>query len=383
MVEPVWFWQRIVSPHMAGLAAALAERGREVTYVAEREMSEDRARLGWRSPSLGKATLAFAPDETTVEKLVGQAPRDSIHICQGLRGNGWVGCAQTLLHSHRIRQWVVMEMIDDAGWRGQLRRLRYRALIARRKEGIDGVLAIGHATPNWLVDRGMPEDRVFPFAYFLQELDQTGRLGQEAAGNTFTFLYCGQFIVRKRVNLLLSAFHRLRQSADVALKLVGDGPLAQSLREMPGAAEAQWLGRRPLQEIPAIMAGADCLVLPSRYDGWGAVVSEALMAGTPVICSDACGAAGVVGASGTGTVFPADDPDALATAMEVAVARGRPAQAERTKLGKWARCLGAVAGARYLDYILAASRSGGEELLPPWECQAQTSEMGETDLRHV
>lgn len=55
----------------------------------------------------------------------------------------------------------------------------------------------------------------------------------------------------------------------------------------------------------ACMARADVLVLPSWHDGWGAVVSEALMAGTPAIASDACGSAGVVRASGVGGGVPA------------------------------------------------------------------------------
>ena len=59
----------------------------------------------------------------------------------------------------------------------------------------------------------------------------------------------------------------------------------------------QWFGKFPMSEVAKKMADADCLVLPSLHDGWGAVVSEALIAGTPVICSDACGSAGVVEAS--------------------------------------------------------------------------------------
>ena len=38
----IWFWQLIVSPHMAGLAKALAESGHSVTFVAQNEMSADR-----------------------------------------------------------------------------------------------------------------------------------------------------------------------------------------------------------------------------------------------------------------------------------------------------------------------------------------------------
>jgi glycosyltransferase involved in cell wall biosynthesis len=52
-------------------------------------------------------------------------------------------------------------------------------------------------------------------------------------------------------------------------------------------------------------------VLPSRFDGWGAVVNEALMVGTPVICSDRCGASDVIENGRNGYVFEADNADAL------------------------------------------------------------------------
>ena len=64
-----------------------------------------------------------------------------------------------------------------------------------------------------------------------------------------------------------------------------------------------------ITKIPEVICESDCLVLPSRYDGWGAVISEALMVGTPVICSDNCGAANVVTASNVGSVFSTNDFD--------------------------------------------------------------------------
>jgi hypothetical protein len=73
-------------------------------------------------------------------------------------------------------------------------------------------------------------------------------------------------------------------------------------------ASAGW-GSYLSTEVPRAMAQADCLVLPSIHDGWGAVASESLMVGTPVVCSDACGVAGVVQASGVGGVFPVKDKD--------------------------------------------------------------------------
>ena len=110
---PIYFWQRIVSPHMAGLASALAGPGCAVVYVAERQMSEDRAQQGWTSPDLGAARLELAPTAAEMQAVALSAPVDAVHICQGVRSNGLVGVAQRTLAAHRRKQWVVMETVED------------------------------------------------------------------------------------------------------------------------------------------------------------------------------------------------------------------------------------------------------------------------------
>jgi glycosyltransferase involved in cell wall biosynthesis len=52
-------------------------------------------------------------------------------------------------------------------------------------------------------------------------------------------------------------------------------------------------------------------VLPSRYDGWGVVVNEALMAGVPVLCSNRVGASAVVEKWQCGLVFENENVDDL------------------------------------------------------------------------
>lgn len=366
MAEPVWFWQRIVSPHMAGLAAALAARGCDVTYVAEQEMSDKRASQGWQALSLGKARIRFAPDSAAMRGLAREAPADSIHICQGFRGNGPIGAARKVLAGRKLRQWVVMEGVDDSGWRGIAKRLEYRRMIRQWRPRLDGVLATGQGTAEWLVRRGMPPERVFPFAYFLPTAPAATPYCNPGA--PFRFLYAGQIIERKRVDLLIGALERVKERP-FELAIIGTGPLedrlkAQAESYLPG--RVHWLGRRPMNEIPALMATADCLILPSRHDGWGAVVSEALMAGTPAICSDKCGSAIAVRASGCGGVFPSGNRMALAGLLRRSLERGRQTAAARTELAQWAQCLGADAGAEYLARILR-HRAGEERPVAPWD----------------
>jgi len=363
----VYFWQKIVTPHMANLAEALAATGKEVIYVANESMSTDRQQMGWAAPVLNHAKLLTAADAQSVAEIARAAPAQSIHLCQGLRGNGLVSIAQQVLAKREVRQWTFMETIDDAGPLGEIKRLHYRWLLLRRKQALQGILAIGWETPGWLRARGVEQNTIFPFAYFLLDaLAQVSRM--RVAGAPFRFLFVGQLIECKRVDRLLQSL-AAHVAHDFELVVVGDGPKRSEWEAMGHTLlpnRVRWLGRLPMDEIPQKMANADCLVLPSRHDGWGAVVSEALMVGTPVICSDACGSAGVVRASGVGGVFPKDNVGALSSLAEAMLAKGVLLDADRQELKGWASGLGAAAGARYLAEILEFSDSQAVRPMPPW-----------------
>lgn len=369
----IWFWQRILTPHMGALAAAVAERGYSVTFVANARMSANRAAQGWEAPALGKAQFELAISETEIGVLVEAAPIDSIHLCQGLRGNALVGQAQRLIRQRGLRHWAILESLDDSGWAGIIRRALYRNLLRRWGSQLEGVLAIGWNTPEWIAALGLPRARIIPFAYFLSDVGGGGRAEAVAvsqAGRPFRFMFVGQLVKLKRVAALVEALAELN-GADVELWVVGGGPLeaslkAQAARLLPG--RVNWLGVQPMSAVPALMAQADCLLLPSRHDGWGAVVSESLMVGTPAICSDACGSATAVQASGVGGVFVSGDKDDLVRLMRQCFAKGKISPNERMRISSWATSLGADAGAQYLVEILLYASQGGSKPMPPWGC---------------
>ena len=131
------------------------------------------------------------------------------------------------------------------------------------------------------------------------------------------FLFCGQMIARKGVDLLLAAFQRLGESA--RLLLVGrEAELPALLAPLPPAVRERcvYAGFQPPEELPRFFAQADVFVLPSRYDGWGVVVNQAIGAGLPVVCSDMVGAGHDLVEDGVnGLKFRACDADALAEKM--------------------------------------------------------------------
>lgn len=364
----VWFWQQMVTPHMAHLAIALASRNCKVSYVAQQEMSADRAQQGWSAPSLSGVTLRLANCKNSVQQLVQASPDDSIHICQGVRANGTMGVAQRALEKRGLLQFAVMETVQDSGWRGMIKRIEYRRIFYTKRKSLHGVLAIGHRTPNWVVARGVDSHQVYPFAYFLPNVSSPYIKTARKSG-PFRFVFVGQLIPRKRVDWLINALSNLSTLA-FELWIVGAGSEDGTLRKLASKKLGNrviWLGQLSLPDVPAVIAQADCLVLPSIHDGWGAVASEALIVGTPVICSDACGVAGVVNYSGGG-VFSVNNIMHLQTLLARNIAKGIVEEDGRNRLKEWASCLGANAGAKYLQQILTSVTDKQRcQIQPPWE----------------
>ncbi len=100
------------------------------------------------------------------------------------------------------------------------------------------------------------------------------------------FICCGQMIARKGIDLLLQAFDRLvAEGSPVRLILVGrEAELPSMLARMSerGRSAVDFRGFHAPSQLPADFADADAFILPSRHDGWGVVVNQALGAGLPI-----------------------------------------------------------------------------------------------------
>ncbi len=111
--------------------------------------------------------------------------------------------------------------------------------------------------------------------------------------------------------------HKHREACKTCrLVLVGDGPEHASLEKMVKKEGLEdivtFTGTLPMSSARQIISQSHVLILPSLYDGWGAVVNEALMEGTMVYCSDKCGASVLIDAPSRGRIFSPKDSAALA-----------------------------------------------------------------------
>jgi glycosyltransferase involved in cell wall biosynthesis len=263
-----------------------------------------------------------------------------------------------------------METVNDSGWLGALKRFEYSRIFRTRGKTLQGVLTTGYRTVDWVVAHGMPCDKVYPFAYFLPNKTVPITQDQRKPGPP-RIIFVGRLIPLKRVDWLINALADLTDQS-FELWVVGAGLEERELKVLAESKlenRVHWLGQLSLPDVPAVMAQTDCLVLPSVHDGWGAVASEALMVGTPVICRDACGVAGVVRASGAGGVFAVNDRSALRDSLAAQLAKGVVQLDERHRIAEWATCLGADEGARYLLDILMHIKNTANGVRPaaPWK----------------
>ncbi|HUS89460.1 MAG TPA: glycosyltransferase family 4 protein, partial [Desulfosporosinus sp.] len=155
--------------------------------------------------------------------------------------------------------------------------------------------------------------------------------------STFAFIFSGKLIPRKESLLLLDAIGCLPSLEDVAIIMLGDGPLRTSVLERG----REVLGSRFLfqgfvnqSKLGQYYLAADAFVLPSECETWGLVVNEAMQFSLPVITSDGVGCNKDLVIEGkTGFVFPRGNR----TALEIVLRRVQSDPLRARKMGQNAR----------------------------------------------
>lgn len=147
-------------------------------------------------------------------------------------------------------------------------------------------------------------------------------------------LNVGSIEERKNVMLAVKALHHLPD--DVSLVIVGrQTPYSDEVHEyvlehrMHG--RVQMLHNVPDDDLPALYRMADCFVYPSRYEGFGIPIIEAISQGLPVVaCTGSC----LEEAGGPDSLYVGpDDPEAMAHAIS-RVLFGAPERQQRIELSR-------------------------------------------------
>jgi glycosyltransferase involved in cell wall biosynthesis len=141
--------------------------------------------------------------------------------------------------------------------------------------------------------------------------------------NEAYILFVGTLQARKNVGALIRAFERLaQQMPDVQLVLAGgisgnSEAIVREVEQSPVAGRIRLTGRVAYEDLPALYAGARVLVLPSKHEGFGLTMIEAMACGTPVVANNASCLPEVAGDAAL--LVDADDADAFAATLRRAM----------------------------------------------------------------
>ncbi|WP_062205034.1 glycosyltransferase [Aureimonas sp. AU12] len=344
-----------VGEHMLALARELS-RHDDVVIAAD-----PRSGLVAHALREGLAAMPFDADEPgSFGDRLGRWRADVLHVHAGI---GWEGHALAeigrmaglgrVVRTEHL-PFVLTEADEIAAYLGAV-------------ADLDAVVCVSDGAARSFVAAGVAPDRVHAIrngihprkgSYPRAEVRQW--LGLKP--DVLVLLVVARLTAQKGHAILLDALGAVLAAHPGLVCLVaGEGPLHQALEaqaEAAGLSEAvQFLGHRT--DVPDLLAAADCLVLPSLFEGLPLVVLEAMAAGRPVVATRIGGTDEAVVDEETGWLTEPGDPASLAArlmqALDDPAMLARAGQAGRLRFDTMFQAAGMAEATLALYRRLAAS----------------------------
>lgn len=312
----------IISPHQLPQAIEFARivGENEFRYIYAQPVDDERVQMGWG----GSAEQTWLMDETQNR----QQAREILESCEILIS----GICDLDLFESRVRRGLKTFYVSERWFKpfqcggfqlsGRLRLLhpRYllKALRLRRLVRTNcGVVYLAMGTwaardMAWLCGWGktirceslpgaqvstprLRDRRIFLWGYFVAPTTSRDSLAFRGAscGCGLRVLWCGRLLGWKRVLDIILALKEIVevQRMEVFLTIVGEGSEKARLMKLAKGLPITFLPSQPIAKIRTLMRQHDVYVLSSnQYEGWGAVVNEALIEGMRVIGTYEAGA---------------------------------------------------------------------------------------------
>jgi glycogen synthase len=301
---------------------------------------------GWRPDVVHAHDWLVAHPAIAMADVFGTPLLATIHATEAGRYNGWL--SDRLSRQVHSCEWWLTHRADSVITCSAAMRAEVAELFELDPRAI-AVVHNGIAPRRWRAGRA----------------SVAAARAHHRPGDDPVLVHFGRLEHEKGCQDLIAALPRIRRTHPgcrllVAGKGSGAERLVEAAREHRVLRSVSFLGYVPDDELPALLAAADAVVLPSRYEPFGIVALEAAAAGAALVASTAGGLAEVVIHGETGLSFrPGDVPGLAAAVIRVlddpAAARQR-ARAAGDRLATdfdWTRIAATTAG------LYAAARPAG------------------------
>ncbi|MEO6118914.1 MAG: glycosyltransferase family 4 protein [Methylotenera sp.] len=319
-------WHPVLTDHQSYTLAALQQAANctLTVYVANTE-HPSRREQGWVNQHAASLSPKLIPQNGWLKYIILQlrTSRDSVHLFSSPFEKPQLIITLMLALAMRHKVFLISEPYSpiSTGYQSDrhklmnrtkalLRPILYRFYGAMLSRRIAGVFAISTLAASQYRSIGLAKEKIFPFGYFVPHAEYpcSDKTVADSGKTVLRIIFIGTLIKRKGLDVLIEALKNLNKNEIVAtLDVYGSGDSNQFDFDQ---STIKYCGLIPFGKSQAVIAKYDVLVLPSRYDGWGVVVNESLMAGVPVVCSNQVGAGVVVEKWHCGAIFRSEDvPD--------------------------------------------------------------------------
>jgi len=215
--------------------------------------------------------------------------------------------------------------------------------------------AIRVVTPGFrrnLLEKGVPASKISVISnwvdteFYRPMAPENGTAEKFGLEERFTVMYGGTIGLAQGLDSVIGAAERLRDLSDICFVLIGDGVDYERLRAEAAARDlpnVRFLGRVPSDDMPALYALADVLMLHLRNDPLFAItiphkVFAYLASGKPVLAALHGDGADIVLDAHAGLACQPGDPEALAQTVRAFYTMPPERRAEMGRNGRATAC---------------------------------------------
>ena len=361
------FWQNIISPHQLPYIKEICNvfPDIKVLLVVEKQMAEHRKLMGWKTEAVQQRDgfkIVVNPNATQIKSLFEHNPIAQ-HFFSGIRANPMVLQAFKQSLNYKVKRHLIVEG-PTFYKRPRLLHL-IKTFIKEKKyfNKINKVYAIGNEAKLWYETWGFSSNNIVPFSYCVEKTKSTNEVSKNL-DYVPKLLFVGSLIKLKGLNQFLTVLNKLPHK--VVFDIVGEGIEKENLKKIAYNTtkhDIRFLGSKSNSETRRLMCEYDCLVLPSLYDGWGAVINEALMSGLFVLCSSNCGAQQLIIDKFNGIVFSHKKKNDTYNALKYCIKNIEHIRDNKTAIKDWSTC---IEGTTLAKYFVSALHTE-QPITPPWK----------------
>lgn len=314
-------WMNIPSHHQSQFFDSIYRKNPELKVHYYQEVFTEREEMGWSATFNLKDYESFVdPNTYTPDAL---ELKEYVHIILGY-SHKFTRKLRDFFCQNNIT-WVHWSEKATPGWKWYLSYPRKRLHAYYVNKYALGAFAISQHAKNDFIKWGIKPDKIEILPYSFNQLsDCVADLKiLEFKKKRRAFLFVGSLYPLKGIDILLKAFaNEFKNNPEWCLILVGNQKnnfdYKMMAKELNIENQVLFRGVVDSKNIKSVYKACDVFVLPSRYDGWGMVASEALYCGMPVIVSDAAGCScHIVHPNKNGHIFKSGSAENLTEVMRL------------------------------------------------------------------